>query len=56
MFFNTISNNIAIAFEKLRRMDEEPAVFEQLTLSEFKISSSTTLMTFTISNFDGTEL
>ena len=56
MFFNTISNNIAIAYEKIRRRDEEPAVFEQLTLSELKISRSTTLMTFTINNFNGTEL
>ena len=56
MFFNTISNNIAITYEKMRRMDEEPAVFEQLALSEFKISSSTTLMTVAIANFDGTKL
>ena len=46
MFFKTNDSQIAIFYEKMSSMDEGQAVFEQLTLNELKIWSSTTLKNF----------
>ena len=43
VFFNIIDIHIVIIFEKMSRIDEEQAVFEQLSLSNFKMRSSTAL-------------
>ena len=44
MFYKTVGIQIAIIYEKMNCMDEEQ--FEQLTLSDIKIWSSTALKTF----------
>ena len=46
MFFNTISIHTGIIYVKMSCMDEEQAFFEQLTLSNFKMWSFTTLKDF----------
>lgn len=40
MFFNTTNIHIAIIYEKMNDVNEEQAVFELLTLSNFKMWSS----------------
>ena len=47
LFFNTITIHIAIIYQKcMGRMDEEQAVFEQLSLSNHKKWNSTALKAF----------
>ena len=46
MFFNTITSDIAIIIKKMSYVDEEQAVLEWVTLSDFKRWSSTTFKTF----------
>ena len=46
MFFDIIGIHIASIYERMNSMGEEQALFEQLTLSDFKVCSSTTLKTF----------
>ena len=46
LFFNTICIHIAIVYEKMSIMNEEQAVFEQLTLSDFRMWSSKVLKAF----------
>lgn len=46
MFFNTTNIHIAIIYEKMNDVNEEQAVFELLTLSNFKMWSSTALRYF----------